>query len=453
MRYLPHTSPEIERMLQRLGLTNLEELYKEIPDPLLEDRSPEVPPPLSEMELMEQMKELSERNGSSEKVTLFIGGGVYSHYIPSHISQLLLRSEFLTAYTPYQPEVSQGTLQAVFEFQTLICQLFGMEIANASMYDGASATAEAALMAMRIRRHPTIAVARSLHPHYRETLQTYTADLGITLEEIPWDSDGTLNESNLKEALKEPVSALIVQSPNFFGAIEPLDRWGEIAHQRGALFIVVVTEPLSLGILKPPGDYGADIVTGEGQSLGLPLSFGGPYVGLFACKKEYVRQMPGRLVGETVDAEGKRGYVVTLATREQHIRRARATSNICTNQGLCALAVTLYLSTLGKSGLRDLAILNLQRANAFKRRLQQIARITIPFKAPTFNEFVIQTDQDGEGLLQKLLDQKIVGGLDLGRFYPELHNHLLIAVTETTPKASWEKWIDTYRSLQGASDA
>jgi glycine dehydrogenase subunit 1 len=357
----------------------------------------------------------------------------------------------MTAYTPYQPEVSQGTLQAIFEFQTLICQLFGMEIANASMYDGASATAEAALMAMRIKQIPRILVAQSLHPQYRETLQTYITHLGTELVEIGWDRSGAIDESGLQAVTKEPASALIVQYPNFFGVVEPLDRWAKIAHEANMLLVVAVTEATSLGLLKPPGAFDADIVTGEGQAFGIPLSFGGAYLGLFASKKSFVRQMPGRLVGETVDREGNRAFVVTLATREQHIRRAKATSNICTNQGLFALAATIYLATLGKNGLRDLAFLNLQRASAFRKELEKLPGIEFPFSGSTFNEFVIRIDRDANLLLQRLLEKRIVGGLDLGRFYPQFKNHLLVTVTETTPKEAWEGWKEAY--LQGARHA
>ncbi len=450
MRYLPHTSEEIERMLKVLGLSKLEDLFKEIPPSLLEKEPLHIPESISEPELFQTMKEMEAKNGSADRYALFLGAGAYSHYIPSHISQLLLRSEFMTAYTPYQPEVSQGTLQAIFEFQTLICQLLGMEIANASMYDGASATAEAALMALRIKQSPSMIVAKSLHPQYRETLQTYTTHMGVKIVEIGWDRSGALDETELKMAIKEPASALIVQSPNFFGVVEPLDRWAKRAHEENKLLIVVVTEPTSLGLLKPPGAFDADIVTGEGQAFGIPLSFGGPYLGLFASKKSFVRQMPGRLVGETVDQEGDRGFVVTLATREQHIRRAKATSNICTNQGLYALAATIYLSTLGKNGLRDLAFLNLQRAAAFQKELEKLPGIEFPFSGPNFNEFVIKTDQNTPALLQRLLEKKIVGGLDLQQFYPQFRNHLLVTVTETTPKESWKGWTEAY--LQGVPD-
>ncbi len=351
-RYLPHTQEEIEEMLKTIGLKGLRDLFEVIPENCRFSGSLNLPTPLSEPDLREHLRHLQ-----SPLYTCFLGGGAYYHFIPSVVSHLISRSEFYTAYTPYQPEISQGTLQAIFEYQTLMCQLTGMEVSNASMYDGASSLAEAVLMAYRITKKKKVLLSEAIHPEYRKVIQTYLASDQQPIILIPYEREGgRTDEAILFDRLSEDVSAVVIQNPNFFGVIEDLHKIVEKVHQAGALVIIGFSEAIAYGILAPPGTMGADIVAGEGQSLGIPLSYGGPYLGIFTTREKFVRNMPGRLVGETVDLEGKRGFVLTLATREQHIRRERATSNICTNEGLCALMATIFLSSLGREGLKELAV-------------------------------------------------------------------------------------------------
>ncbi len=430
MRYLPHTEEDCRAMLEAVGLTSMEQLFESVPAELRLGRGLELPPPLSEQELLVHLEEISSGNAHGGTLKVFLGAGAYDHFIPSVVDHLAGRSEFYTAYTPYQPELSQGTLQSIFEFQSLICQLTGMEVANASLYEGATAVAEAALMAWRVKKGGRVAVSRALHPHYRRVLSTYLAPLGAELVEVPFDEGGHTEREGWGNALGEGVAAAIVQSPNFFGLVEDLKTLGEAARAGGVLFIVAVTEALSLALLKPPGELGADVVAGEGQSFGLPLSFGGPYLGLFATREKFMRQMPGRLVGETVDSQRRRGFVLALATREQHIRRERATSNICTNEGLCALRATIYLSALGKEGLRKLALLNLQRAAYARELLSDLPGFSVPFLGPIFNEFVLTSPLDPERLFHWLLEQGVVGGYPLSRHYPELKGESLFCITE-----------------------
>jgi glycine dehydrogenase subunit 1 len=356
--YLAHTSGEIEQMLERIGASSLEELFDSIPAALRRRAELKLPPALAERGLLDHLGALAARNLSAATVTSFLGGGAYHHYIPSAVEALSSRSEFLTAYTPYQGEVSQGTLQAIFEFQTLICQLTGLEVANASLYDGASAVAEAALMAMRISRRRKIRVSRALHPSYVQVLRTYTQGLDAEIEWLELAADGRTAASQSDAG----TACVIVQSPNFFGCVEDLEPFAEAAHAAGALLVSVTNEALALALLRDPGSAGADIACGEAQSFGVPLGFGGPHVGFMAARQKHVRQLPGRLIGETVDTSGERAFVMTLTTREQHIRRERATSNICTNQGLMALRATIYLALLGRRGLRKLAEINLALA-------------------------------------------------------------------------------------------
>ena len=428
MRYLPHAESDLIEMLRTVGLGRLEDLANVLPEHLRMKKPLDLPLPLSEMELVQNLRSLSEAGRGVKPWISFLGAGSYDHFIPSVVDHVLRRSEFYTAYTPYQPEVSQGTLQAIFEFQTLICQLTGMDLANASVYAGASAVAEAVLMAQRLKGRKKCLLARTVHPEYRMVTHTYTHPLDLGLITIPYSPEGNLDLEALEKALDKEVSSVVIQQPNFFGCLEDVGRIAQITHVYDALLIVVVAEPLSLAILQPPGFLGADLVVGEGQSFGNPVSFGGPYVGFFASKENFLRSMPGRLVGETVDLEGRRGFILAVATREQHIRREKATSNICTNQALCALAVLVYLTLMGKEGLRELAEANLSKCEYAKRKLGETNPLR--FSAPTFNEFVLTLKGDSEPALQTLLQQGIIGGLPLKRFYPELKNELLICVTE-----------------------
>ncbi|MFB0505364.1 MAG: aminomethyl-transferring glycine dehydrogenase subunit GcvPA [Thermodesulfobacteriota bacterium] len=431
MRYLPHTDDDISAMLKVVGMGSLEELFSTIPEDCRKRESLKLPDPLSEWELNRHMASLAATMATMPDYKVFVGAGSYEHFIPSSVLSLLGRSEFVTSYTPYQPEVSQGTLQGIFEYQTLICRLLGMEVANASMYDGASALAEALLMGARITKKKKVAISRLIHPHYREVVKTYLWPTGYEILELPYSEGGKTDLSAL-DGMTE-LAAIAIQSPNFFGCIEDLAALREKASEREAMSIVSFTEALAYGLLKNPGSYEADIVCGEGQSLGIPQSFGGPSLGIFASRMKYVRSMPGRLVGKTVDMAGKRGFVLTLATREQHIRRERATSNICTNQGLCALGAAMYMASLGKRGLRELAKLNYDKAEYLKRRLKE-AGFKIGFDSPTFNEFVVEFPSNFKATYERLFDQKIVAGLALASYYPELANHYLIGVTETKTK-------------------
>ncbi len=437
MGYVPNTEKDRKEMLRTIGVDDIEKLLTDIPEEIRLKKELNLPPPLSEIELKKELLVLSEKNADLLHYTSFLGAGAYDHYIPSVVEHMVSRSEFYTAYTPYQAETSQGMLQSIYEFQSMICELTGMEAANASMYDGASATAEAAMMAIRITKRKEILVSRALHPNYRMVLKTYLQGIGITIKEIPF-KDGVTDLDAL--SISDNTAAVIIQQPNFFGCIEELSAISAIAKKFGALFIVSV-DPISMGILKSPGELGADIVIGEGQSLGNSLSFGGPYLGLFATRKEHVRQMPGRLVGATVDAQEKRGYCLTLQTREQHIKRERATSNICTNQALCALAATVYLSVIGKEGLRKLAELCLQKAHYAQREITKIKGFSSPFTAPFFKEFVVKAPVSAEKILKGLLKEKIIGGLELGNYYPELKEHLLICVTEKRTREEIERLV------------
>ncbi|KMP12018.1 glycine dehydrogenase [Candidatus Nitromaritima sp. SCGC AAA799-C22] len=431
MRFIPHTEQDIREMLATIGIQNVDELFAGIPADLrMGEKLLDLPSALSESELVSTFSRMQKRNPDPEEMSTFLGAGAYRHYSPALIGNLVLRGEFSTSYTPYQPEVSQGTLQAIFEFQTMIALLTGMDVANASMYDGASALAEAVLMAHRINKKSEYLVARAVHPEYRQTTETYLRGADHKLIDVPYDSDGKTDLEFIRSSLNDKTSAVVLQSPNFFGVVEEYEALGKELAERDTLLIVNVAEPLSLGILKPPGERGADIVVGEAQSFGLPVSFGGPYVGFFATQEKYIRQMPGRVTGETVDRTGRRAFVLTLSTREQHIRRERATSNICTNQGLCALAATVYLAVMGKQGLRDLAVLNLRKADYMKNKLSKLSRYEIRFSADTFNEIVLKCPRSAEEVRDALLEQKILAGLPLGEHYPELTDSLLLCATE-----------------------
>ncbi len=439
MRYLPHTGEEIDEMLRVVGAKDLDDLFSTIPKDCRRTRDLVLPGPLTEWELNDRMDALSAQMRVPPQVKTFLGAGSYPHHIPEAVRQLLLRSEFYTAYTPYQPEISQGTLQAIYEYQTLVTRLLGMEVANASMYDGATSLAEALLMAIRVTRRKKVAVSRLIHPHYRRVVETYLLASGHEILYLPALADGTTDLSATGD-LSE-LAAVAVQSPNFYGCIENLAAAGETAHaDPKTLFIVTFTEPLAYGLLTPPGEFGADIVCGEGQSLGLPQSFGGPGLGMFASRNKYVRSMPGRLVGQTVDKDGKRGFVLTLATREQHIRRERATSNICSNEGLCALASAMYMACLGRTGIRELARLNHDKAEYLKAGLKA-AGAEIPFAAPTFNEFVAKLPPGFGEKHARLLEKNIVAGLPLETYFPELRDHALFCATETVSKEDMDALI------------
>jgi glycine dehydrogenase subunit 1 len=430
MRYIPNTDQDRAAMLQAIGVDRVADLFADVPESLRLGRRLKVPPALSEAELLRHLSELASQNADTDRFVSFLGAGCYQHFSPAIVNHLILRGEFLTAYTPYQPEISQGTLQALFEYQTLICQLTGMEVSNASMYEGASATAEAILMAQRITGRSEVVLARAVHPEYRQVARTYAAQLGLTFREVGFTAAGQTDPAALQEALGPGTACVVVQSPNFFGGIEELTALAAAAHAAGALFIVSTAEPVALGLLKSPGECGADIVAGEGQSLGVGLNYGGPALGFFATREQFVRHIPGRLVGQTADREGRTGYVLTLATREQHIRREKATSNICTSESLIALMATIYLTSLGPKGLRELALLNLRKAAYAKERLAKVPGAAIRFTGPTFNEFVLRTPKKPSAALKQLLRHDMIGGLDLGRFYPELNDCLLLCVTE-----------------------
>lgn len=436
MRYLPHTNEDIAAMLEKVGVGSLEALFDSIPESCRRQAPLNLPDPMSEWDLNEHMDGLAADMAVAPQYKVFLGAGSYDHFIPEAIKHLLLRSEVYTAYTPYQPEISQGTLQTIFEYQTLIARLLGMEVANASMYDGASALAEALLMAIRITRRKKVAVSRAVHPLYRRVVATYLAPTGYEIVEIPYTPDGRTDLSALGDL--SALAAVAVQSPNFFGCVEDLRANADAVHaDPKALLVTCFSEPLAYGILKNPGSCGADIVCGEGQSLGIPRSFGGPGLGVFASRQKYVRNMPGRLIGQTVDKDGKRGFVLTLATREQHIRRERATSNICSNQGLCATTATMYMAILGGTGFRELAALNHDKAAYLKAELQK-AGLTIAFDSPVFNEFVVKFPSGFDTTYQRLLEKKIVAGLPLAPYYPELADHCLLCVTETSRRTDMD---------------
>ncbi len=432
-------------MLEVVGLKSAGELFRSIPVDIQLGRALNVTEPLSEPEVIAEMEAFAAKNSGATKPS-FLGAGVYSHYSPTVVDYLIQRSEFFTSYTPYQPEVTQGTLQYIFEFQTLVCQLTGMEVANASMYDGSTAMAEAFLMAERITRRGKVLVAETVHPEYIAVAKTYVTHSEIPMETLDFDQE-TGKVTNL-DKLDNTIAAIVIQSPNFFGCIEDLESIAEKAHAVGALLIVVVTEAISFGLLKTPGECGADIVVGEGQSWGIPMSYGGPHVGLFACKEKYVRNMPGRLAGIAYDKNGNRGFVLTLATREQHIRREKATSNICTNQGLIALAATIYMETMGKKGLQEVAHQNVQKANYAKTEIAKLNGFSIAFSTPTFNEFVVRCPKNSAEMLAELLDQKgIIGGLALSKYYQNRDNEFLVCVTETNTKEQIDSLVKGLQSL------
>jgi len=444
MRYLPKSTADREAMLKSIGARSVEELFEPIPAEYRLQRDLAVPRQMAESEIVEWFRNRSRENG--DNYCSFLGAGAYYHYRPVIIDSLISRGEFLTAYTPYQAEVSQGTLQSIFEFQTMITELTGMEVANASMYDGSTAATEAVMMASRLTgRHATV-VARSLHPEYREVLETYAGQQGLKLSPVGFREHGRVDLKQLESAVTPETACVLIQSPNFFGTIEDVAAVGEIAHKHGALLVVAISEAIALGIVEAPRQ--ADIVAMEAQSFGVPLGFGGPYCGVIATREQFVRQMPGRLVGQTVDRSGKRGFVLTLATREQHIRREKATSNICTNQALVALMANIFMTIYGKVGLRELAKQNLAKAAYAASQFGRHAQVLFP-GSPRFNEFVVQTQEDPYVINSRLLGHKIVGGLPLKKFFPELGNAALWCCTEMTTRSA----IDTAVGMLAESEA
>lgn len=440
MSYIPNTSADQQRMLESIGASSVAELLKkQIPAELHMLGKLDLPDAMSEIELRRHFAELASANCINPS---FLGAGIYDHFIPSTVPAVIGRSEFYTSYTPYQPEISQGTLQSIFEFQTLVCDLTGMDVANASLYDGATALAEAAMMASSITGRTEWLVSDCVNPAYRETLRTYAWAAGYTIIESGRDSLLT-DFAKLGEHIGTNTACVIAQNPNFFGSIESMDAASKLAHANGALFVVSF-DPISLGLLKSPGDYDADIAVAEGQSLGIPMSFGGPLLGLFACKQQYVRKMPGRIVGATTDTNGKRGYVLTLQTREQHIRREKATSNICSNQGLCALAATVYLSTLGKNGLRDVAELCLAKSHYLA---DEIAKLPGYENAGGrfFKEFVVKCPKPVDEINAHMRKRGIIGGLNLGRYYPDMRDKMLLCVTEKRTREQIDALLEALR--------
>ncbi|MGD8888680.1 MAG: aminomethyl-transferring glycine dehydrogenase subunit GcvPA [Desulfobacterales bacterium] len=438
MRYLPHTPEDIASMLSAVGIDSLEALFSTVPRDCRRRNELNLPEKLTEWELNHHIDSLTGTMAVSPEYKVFMGAGSYEHFVPAAVSHLLTRSEFVTSYTPYQPEMSQGTLQAIFEYQTLTARLLGMEVANASQYDGASALAEAVLMAMRISRRKKVAVSRLIHPHYRRVLKTYLEPTDYEIVELPYLPNGTTDMAQLVDL--NDLAAVAIQSPNFFGCIENIPAIRTNAEAHKTLVIACFTEPLAFGLFKNPGCQGADIACGEGQSLGIPQTFGGPALGMFAAKMKYVRNMPGRLVGKTVDVDGREGFVLTLATREQHIRREKATSNICTNHSLCALASAMYMATLGRTGFKDLARLNYDKCEYLKNKLRD-AEFKIPFDQSTFNEFVVEFPKGFEKTYDRLVDDKIIAGLPLECHYRELKNHYLLCVTETISQADMDSLV------------
>jgi glycine dehydrogenase subunit 1 len=444
MSYLSLSDKDKKEMLARVGVGSVDDLFACIPDAVRLKRPLDLPPAQSELELVRTIEAIGRTNDYARHLS-FLGGGAYEHFIPTVVDYLSSRGEFVSPYTPYQPEVSQGTLQVIFEFQTLICQLTGLDIANASLYDGSTAAAEAVLMAHRITSRNKVVLARSLHPQYREVVRTYIKNLGVEAVEVGYGPDGRIDRAALGRLLDDTTAAVVLQSPNFFGVVEDIRALADAAHGVKALAVAVVAEAISLGLLEAPGKLGADIVIGEGQSLGIPLSFGGPYLGFMATKKEFLRQMPGRVAGQTVDKDGRRGFVLTLSTREQHIRRERATSNICTNQALCALRATIFMETLGKQGLREMAWQNAQKAAYAAERLAAVPGVKRRFAGPVFNEFVLELPKPWPAVDAGLRGKGLVGGYGLAAAYSDLKNAVLVCVTELRTKDQIDRLA---RSLQ-----
>ncbi len=440
MSYIPHTEADRREMLAAIGVAEIADLFVDIPSEL---RFPELrlPAPLAEQEVRARLTELAETNVHTGQLPSFLGAGAYAHYTPAVVNYINQRGEFLTAYTPYQPELSQGTLQGIYEYQTMMCQLYDMEVSNASMYDGATALAEGVLMTIGATRRRKLVVAGALHPAYRQVLATYTGGLGVEIVEVPLDPATLRTDVAALRAAVTGAACVAVQYPNFLGAIEDLAELGQIAHDAGALF-VVSAYPMALGLLKPPGAFDADIAVGEGQCFGVGLNFGGPYLGVLTCKQQFIRQMPGRVIGMTNDVEGKRGFVMTLRTREQDIRRERATSNICTNQGLMQLTATVYLSLMGSGGVSQVAELCYQKAHYLAQRVGAIEGIEVVGDTQFFNEFVVRLPRPAAEINAALLNQGFIGGYDLSAEYPQLGDAMLLCATEMQSKAQIDRFAE-----------
>ncbi len=443
MAYIANTAADVQVMLKTIGLETLDDLFEMIPREYRLDRPLAVPEALGELELTTHVSRILSQNIGADLRPCFLGGGCYDHFIPAVVDQLASRGEFYTAYTPYQPEASQGTLQATFEYQTLIAQLTGLDVSNASLYDGGSAVAEAVLMALTVSgKSGGVVIAGSLHPEYQQILTTYVANLDCPIVTVA-PENGQISAKRLTDALTADTAAVVIQYPNFFGQLEDVEALVTAAHAKGALAIVSV-DPISLGLLRRPGDYGADLVVAEGQGLGNPLVYGGPYLGIMACRDEYVRKMPGRIVGETIDKNGKRCWVLTLQTREQHIRREKATSNICTNQGLLALRASIYLAAVGPTGLRQAAELSTRKAHYAAEKLTKVRGVKLAFDGPFFKEFVVRTAKEPKALLAEVGRLGYHGGIALAPWFPELPDGILIAVTEKRSRQEIDGLAEAY---------
>src|SRR5690625_523387 len=447
LRYLPMTEDDKQAMLDEIGIASTEELFSDIPKEIRFNGEYNLKTPPSEYELKKELSTLANKNANLNEYTSFLGAGVYQHFIPSVVDHVISRSEFYTAYTPYQAEISQGELQAIFEFQTMICELTGMDVANSSLYDGGTALGEAVNLSHGHTRRSKVIVSKAVHPEYRDVIRTYSKGFDLEIVEIDYE-DGVTNLDQLKAELDDNTASVVVQYPNFFGQIEPLQQINDIVKANPKTMFITSSNPLALGYLTPPGEFGADIVVGDTQVFGIPAQLGGPHCGYFATTKKLMRKVPGRLVGQTIDEDGRRGYVLTLQAREQHIRRDKATSNICSNQALYALATAVALTSLGKHGVRETAYLNMQKARYVKDQLKK-HHIPIIFEGPFFNEIVVKLNQSVKEVNEKLFVKKIIGGYDLGQYYPELDNHMLIAVTEIRTKDEIDKFVKEMGDING----
>ncbi len=447
MPYIPITEKEYEIMLKEIGVKDFNDLLTPIPEQaLLLNKDIKLPGPYNEFEVYQKLKSLSKKNKTIDEYTSFLGAGAYSHIIPQIVNFVISRSEFATAYTPYQAEVSQGTLTAIYEYQSFISRLFDMDVSNASMYDVASALAESVHLARDVKKKEKVLIASTLHPFFKKTIYTYAYGLNVPIIEVE-EKDGIVNIDSLNKLLKEDVAGFIVSHPNFYGNLEDMERISEIIHNSNT-FLIMAADPISMAILKTPGEYGADIAVGEGQSLGIPISFGGPYLGIFTAKKEYIRKMPGRIIGRTKDIDGNEGFVMTLQTREQHIKRERATSNICSNQNLCALAATVFMSAVGPDGLKHAAYLSMEKAHKLSEKITNIKGFSLKYERPFFKEFVLQTPIPAAELVENMLSYNIFAGVPLNRFSKNRTNELLVACTERITDDDIEHYVDSLRKIR-----
>ncbi len=440
MHYQPMTESDKREMMKEIGISSFEDLLRGIPASL---RNPkfDIPEALSEIEIQSLLREIGAQNASVKDHLSFLGGGSYEHFIPAAVPQIVGRHEFYTAYTPYQPEASQGTLQTIYEYQSLITELTGLDVSNGSHYDGATSTAEAALAACRHTDRTKILVSRSVHPHYRRVVKTYMEGTPYSVVEFGFSENGSFDHEEFKSLLSSDVAGAVFQTPNFFGCLENLEGISDELHQIGAL-LIVSSNPVALALLKTPGEWGADMAVGEGQPLGIPMSFGGPYLGYFAATRALMRRIPGRLVGMTRDSEGRRTFCLTLQAREQHIRRERAASNICTNQALCALTACVYMTLMGKEGMKELAEINMDRAYALREKISRVRGFHVDLNTPIFNEFIVKSDKPFPQIEEKLIDQKIFPGVDLAQFYPSMQNQFLVCATETKTAKDLDRFVE-----------